>query len=762
MRKWIAFMLVLFLAVVAIGCGGGETPEHVHKFVDGICECGEKEPTTDVEVKPTEIKVSGEKAEIEVGEEFDLTIEVLPADAKNKNVRVVANPSGIVEIKDNKTIKGLKAGEVTITVSAVAAPTVKKEIKLTVKGEEVVPEVVNPTSFEITATGNEVEVGKTLSLQLSALPENATKTATWTSSDETIAKVNGTTRMVLGVAEGTVTITATSTLDPTVSATFEVKVIPAENIEIEIDPTEITVTLSAEEVEAGYKVTAKATVYPAGANQNVIWSSMRPEYATIDDKGVITGVAEGTTYIQAVSVVDGNVKSSRVKLKVLPAPAPIAIPDLQGYKIVIMNADSALQDNDPFHENYKGADKMFRQQAWSEVMKEYNCSIAVEAYPQDAPWGDQRIQWVNEQATTGAAQADFYVGPSSWISMLYAGNSIHNAKSYYDKYGKNQMDINTKAAATYRGGMYALSFPSDESKNYVDLGFYYNLGWVERLKVESPAKMFNEGRWTYSNFVKWANDVQALLGEGEKAISGSLYYMFIGMSNTAGVKIADTVKVELTLRSDRQKQIADTLKSLVASGALATTSSWAETSGEFHEKKSVMTAGCWWFLKADNRWSTDLFGEDTRYGYVPFPYPDQMKKDAIRIGENGTTLLYFASAREYNHPAGVSYEDIYQAMTDANLRAFKYYSSDASYDPETIKRTAISAKVDDPESVECAMYWNNGNSFYDAVQDFYTSPSGSQLVAPINNIIKGADYDQTIDSVEGTYVTKFQSVYSGN
>ena len=52
-------------------------------------------------MKPNEIKVSGEKTEIEVGEEFDLTIEVLPADAKNKNVRVVANPSGIVEIKDN-------------------------------------------------------------------------------------------------------------------------------------------------------------------------------------------------------------------------------------------------------------------------------------------------------------------------------------------------------------------------------------------------------------------------------------------------------------------------------------------------------------------------------------------------------------------------------------------------------------------------------------------------------------------------------------
>ena len=127
MKKWIAFMLVLFLAVVAIGCGGGETPDKPED---------KPEPPVTEEVKPNEIKVSGEKAEIEVGEEFDLTIEVLPADAKNKNVRVVANPSGIVDIKDNKTVTGLKGGEVTITVSAVAAPTVKKEIKLTVKGEE--------------------------------------------------------------------------------------------------------------------------------------------------------------------------------------------------------------------------------------------------------------------------------------------------------------------------------------------------------------------------------------------------------------------------------------------------------------------------------------------------------------------------------------------------------------------------------------------------------------------------------------------------
>ena len=144
MKKWIAFILVLFLSVVAIGCGGGEeTPG------------GEDNPGTTETVKPTDITLGGTLEEITVGEEFTITTEVTPSNATNKNVRVTANPAGIVEIS-TKTIKGIAEGEVTITVTAVGDTTVKKEFKLVVKPAPVVE--IAPESFEIVASKSEVEV----------------------------------------------------------------------------------------------------------------------------------------------------------------------------------------------------------------------------------------------------------------------------------------------------------------------------------------------------------------------------------------------------------------------------------------------------------------------------------------------------------------------------------------------------------------------------------------------------------------------------
>ena len=76
------------------------------------------------------------------------------------------------------------------------------------------------------------------------------------------------------------------------------------------------------------------------------------------------------------------------------------------------------------------------------------------------------------------------------------------------------MQISEKASATYKKRIYALSTGIDETRNYVDIGLFYNYGWVKKLNVKSPAEIFNEGNWTYSAFKQWANDVQALLGAG--------------------------------------------------------------------------------------------------------------------------------------------------------------------------------------------------------------------------------------------------------
>ena len=747
MKKWIAFMLVLFLAVVAIGCGGGETPDPEEKPDDPVTE----------EVKPNEIKVSGEKAEIEVGEEFDLTIEVLPADAKNKNVRVVANPSGIVEIKDNKTVKGLKAGEVTITISAVASPTVKKEIKLTVKGGEVVPEIINPESFVISGK-TEVELGKTTALSVSALPEGAKKDATWTSSDETIATVNN--GVVKGIALGKATITATSTLVPSVSATYEITVIEAAG-PVVVKPTSIQVSVE-EEVEVGYTIRAVASVLPEGANSEIRWESMKPEIATIDEKGIIKGVSEGTTYITAYSMVDETVKSSRVKVKVvIDQTSLIPVNDMQGYVITIMNADSALGDIDPFRDDYNGSDKMYKQQAWTETEKKFNCKFEVVPYPQDAPWGPSRVSWINSQAELGKALADYYIVTTIWLPEFYASGAMHATTQYFAKYSKNQMEPAVKQSATYKGDLYAVSTGVSPVSTYPVNGIFYNYGLIEKYKLESPAKLFNEGRWTYDDFLDWVLAAQAVLPDDMWVISGAPQIYWAGMTEASGVRIANTTTMELNLTHEYSIAAVDTLKQAVLGGAWDTKGiDYDEKVASFQGGKAIMQCGQYWFVKASNRFPEGLWGEDTKYGYVPYPYHMNIGKERSFVNMVDTSIHMQAGQREYNHPAGVTYEDIFRATQEMYLNTIKYQQQDPAFDAEAVKLQNVSAKLDDPESVEAFLYYTVEKTLYDPIFDGISyNYSGKPATTVMSVVVNNTDFVQAMNEIEAEIYNKFISIY---
>lgn len=66
---------------------------------------------------------------------------------------------------------------------------------------------------------------------------------------------------------------------------------------------------------AGANETLTATVLPANAtNKNVTWSSSDSTIATVDTKGKVVAVKEGTTEI-TVNTVDGN-KSAKYTLTV--------------------------------------------------------------------------------------------------------------------------------------------------------------------------------------------------------------------------------------------------------------------------------------------------------------------------------------------------------------------------------------------------------------------------------------------------------------
>ena len=216
MKKWLSFILVLVLALVLVGCGDEPTPPTPD----------DPNPPVVEDVKPTSIEISGQKEEIEIGEEFTITVKVLPDNATNKAVRYSSSSSAVATVKDGK-VTGISAGTATITVTASGDTKVSKSFDVVVKGEEETPPepvIIPPTEIAITGK-TQVEQGKNINLAITAEPEGAKKDVTWSSSDTNIITVNN--GIVTGINLGKATITAISTLDPNVSATYEITVIEA-------------------------------------------------------------------------------------------------------------------------------------------------------------------------------------------------------------------------------------------------------------------------------------------------------------------------------------------------------------------------------------------------------------------------------------------------------------------------------------------------------------------------------------------------------
>ena len=84
-------------------------------------------------------------------------------------------------------------------------------------------QAVAPESLTLALSLEEAFVNQSVTATVTAAPEGASNSVTWASSDEKIATVNN--GSISPVAEGTVTITATSTVDPTKSASAQLKVV---------------------------------------------------------------------------------------------------------------------------------------------------------------------------------------------------------------------------------------------------------------------------------------------------------------------------------------------------------------------------------------------------------------------------------------------------------------------------------------------------------------------------------------------------------
>ena len=225
-------------------------------------------------------EVQLEKAELTlyVGEEETLAASVLPDNATDKTITWATSDETIATVEDGK-VKAVKKGEATITAKAGDKTAEAKVV------------VLAPVSG-ITLNKNRLDliIGDTETLTATITPADADpkEPITWTTSDETIATVDG--GKVTAVKEGEATVTASSDGK---SATCIV------NIDY-IHVAEISLPTSEATLYAGESIILTANLSPDNITYKTVeWTSSDKGVATVDADGKVDAIGKGTATITA-------------------------------------------------------------------------------------------------------------------------------------------------------------------------------------------------------------------------------------------------------------------------------------------------------------------------------------------------------------------------------------------------------------------------------------------------------------------------------
>ena len=173
-----------------------------------------------------------------------------------------------------------------------------------------------------------VTMGKTLQLSATVLPDDASnKEVTWSSSDTSVATVDGSGQVRPVSVGGPVTITVTSKADATKSDTIEISTTPGGTISVQ------SVTIddkSTQTVTMGKTLQLSATVLPDDAsNKEVTWSSGDTNVATVDGSGQVRPVSVGGPVTITVTSKADATKSDTIEISTTPASSEASITALK-------------------------------------------------------------------------------------------------------------------------------------------------------------------------------------------------------------------------------------------------------------------------------------------------------------------------------------------------------------------------------------------------------------------------------------------------
>ena len=234
----------------------------------------EKNPS---EILDSAVTLDKTSVDLPVGKSLLLSVSVFPDNATNKAIVWSSSDNSVVAVEDG-LVTALKMGEAK--VKAVCGE------KFAICVVKVKP--IEVESLTLDETNVNLRCGQTTTLTATVAPSDATdKTITWSSSNPSVATVEG--GVVKALMVGSATITAKAG-DKTATCAVTVEATPV---------TSITLDRTTASLKVGQSVTLAATVNPSDAtDKTVTWNSSNPSVATVEN-GIVKAVKIGSATITA-------------------------------------------------------------------------------------------------------------------------------------------------------------------------------------------------------------------------------------------------------------------------------------------------------------------------------------------------------------------------------------------------------------------------------------------------------------------------------
>ncbi len=253
-------------------------------------------------VKLTNLAFENAPTTIDQGQTIDLSQYVVytPNNAVDKSLTWSVDHSYQGEIdQDGKLTAKHVSGTVTVTATSVRVPSVSASITLTITTPTI-------TDFTLSKTETTLNIGGQETLTITAfVPDYASASATWASSNAAVAKVNKN-GVITAQALGDAVITATIG-EVEKSCTVHVVAVTVNSIEL---PAEANLTI-------GSSLQLNPVVDPAQAasEYTISYVSGNPEIATVSETGLVHGETAGDAVITA-TISD---KSAQITIHVVAA-----------------------------------------------------------------------------------------------------------------------------------------------------------------------------------------------------------------------------------------------------------------------------------------------------------------------------------------------------------------------------------------------------------------------------------------------------------